>query len=1114
MSKASKAGAGHSRTFFDLIRAIGEAKSKQDEDKTIMKEIALLKQHIGAPNMQSSMMRELLIRVVYCEMLGHPAEFGYIRAVKLMPSSNLLEKRVGYLVVGLCVKPDDELIMLVVAQVLKDLASSNYLEVCIALTACCKMLNPEVIPCVIQAVQGLQNHNNALVRKKAIMAIHAFYQIDDTSIGADLKCYRNALCDKDPSVMGAALHLLYDFAVNNPEEQRDLVPSFVNILKQVIEHRLSREYDYHRIPAPWIQIKLLKMLSLLVADDQDLSSQCYDVFLETMKRADSGLNIGHAVIYECVKSITSIYPNQECLEAAADAISKFITSSNPNLKYLGITSLSAIVRFDRSYAHVHQALVMECLTDPDETIKRKTLDLLYAMTTEANVEVIVNRLVTFLAKAHDNYLRMDLVTRITELARKFRSDPKWYVNTLNVVIEKDAKHVPDETVQAILKLIAEGEGEDEDEDTEFRKYCVAQYYNRLSVEKIYPDIMYKIIAWVIGEYGFMMENIAPKDQIDRLCDLMERQYQDPETKGWIVTALMKLISQRTDDVFLKEQVTEVLSKYWCSRSTDLQQRSHEYKVLANNPDTFRVALPLDGCCEDIEVDENLTFMDDLINDCVARGFAVYKKKDDAFSAVETGPGLIREAYQAPADIRHAEEMEELENQPSVLEEEATLIIDQSKARWGEKPPTPPPEEQPEEAQEEEAPATLDLPATKGKKKKKKKPTRKELEDKVLFGELKPEELKNMLKSKEQKAKDKEAKRLAKEAKRQARELAEASPRTDSTEGMDSPHVAEAQPEPTLDASPPVQQQTASPRRRAGGAASPRSASPRATQAAGSANLLDDLFGPGTTPTAASATAGGAGKGTDLDDLFAPGGGSPKAAASNMVLATGVTTQKVQLAADQYVKVEFQKVYADSNLAIQFFVTPVTARVTNINMQFQQPANFSMKVESNMSQAAATALSVPALDVAAILTVQVTLGLSDFTFGNQLPGAIQYLDAMNAPHTLQVIAPLLVNDVIRPMGATDTNEFGQLWMAHTCEGKFAKNITNMDVATSLYNVLNVKAIQVIGNEVILVGKVTGVDSLVLVHCMTAPEQKLATITVRSKSKPFTDNVQTHINTYLQ
>jgi hypothetical protein len=34
----------------------------------------------------------------------------------------------------------------------------------------------------------------------------------------------------------------------------------LTILKQITEHRLPSTFDYHRVPAPWIQIKLLKLL--------------------------------------------------------------------------------------------------------------------------------------------------------------------------------------------------------------------------------------------------------------------------------------------------------------------------------------------------------------------------------------------------------------------------------------------------------------------------------------------------------------------------------------------------------------------------------------------------------------------------------------------------------------------------------------------------------------------------------------------------------------------------------------------------------------------------------------------------------------------------------------
>ena len=40
-------------------------------------------------------MRELLIRLVYCEMLGVECSWGYIHAIKMTQSGNIMDKRIG-----------------------------------------------------------------------------------------------------------------------------------------------------------------------------------------------------------------------------------------------------------------------------------------------------------------------------------------------------------------------------------------------------------------------------------------------------------------------------------------------------------------------------------------------------------------------------------------------------------------------------------------------------------------------------------------------------------------------------------------------------------------------------------------------------------------------------------------------------------------------------------------------------------------------------------------------------------------------------------------------------------------------------------------------------------
>ena len=50
--------------------------------------------------------------------------------------------------------------------------------------------------------------------------------------------------------------------------------------------------------------------------------------------------------------------------------------------------MAAIVQMNAKYAANHQMVVVECLEDPDETLKRKTLDLLYKMTNPMNCGVV------------------------------------------------------------------------------------------------------------------------------------------------------------------------------------------------------------------------------------------------------------------------------------------------------------------------------------------------------------------------------------------------------------------------------------------------------------------------------------------------------------------------------------------------------------------------------------------------------------------------------------------------------------------------------------------------------------------------------------------------------
>ena len=97
-----------------------------------------------------------------------------------------------------------------------------------------------------------------------------------------------------------------------------------------------------------------------------------------------------------------------------------MSSESYNLKYIGITGLASIVRIDPKYTLNYQTLVVDCLEDTDDTLKVKTLDLLFKMTNKQNVEAIVDRLLNYLKEAPiEAGNRKDLVNKISVLGEKF-----------------------------------------------------------------------------------------------------------------------------------------------------------------------------------------------------------------------------------------------------------------------------------------------------------------------------------------------------------------------------------------------------------------------------------------------------------------------------------------------------------------------------------------------------------------------------------------------------------------------------------------------------------------------------------------------------------------------
>ena len=68
-----------SKEFFELIKAIGESKSKQEEDRIVSSEVVALKNFMSEKPVSGTTwarkMKEFILRLIYVEMLGHDASW-------------------------------------------------------------------------------------------------------------------------------------------------------------------------------------------------------------------------------------------------------------------------------------------------------------------------------------------------------------------------------------------------------------------------------------------------------------------------------------------------------------------------------------------------------------------------------------------------------------------------------------------------------------------------------------------------------------------------------------------------------------------------------------------------------------------------------------------------------------------------------------------------------------------------------------------------------------------------------------------------------------------------------------------------------------------------------
>ena len=255
-------------------------------------------------------------------------------------------------------------------------------------------------------------------------------------------------------------------------------------------------------------------------------------------------------------------------------------------RYVALTTLtrtaSSTTTADASALQRHRSTILECLQDPDISIRKRALDLSFYLMNGTNVRLLTRELLSFL-EVCDGDTKTNVSSRICEYAGRFRPSPRWEIDTVIRVLRVAGAWVDQGVVNYLVKLVTNC-------TQDLQYYTVKKLYQIVVLEgekALLQEGLLQALFWTIGEYGDLLisssmnSNISngngivggeeENGEIQSFLILNEKQvldftesiltgpYATCYVREYAMTALVKL-SARFTDSFIQEYV--FIMKNW------------------------------------------------------------------------------------------------------------------------------------------------------------------------------------------------------------------------------------------------------------------------------------------------------------------------------------------------------------------------------------------------------------------------------------------------------------------------------------------------------------------------------------------------------------------------
>ncbi|KAJ3221215.1 hypothetical protein HK099_003692 [Clydaea vesicula] len=529
-----------------FIADIRNCRARELEEKRINKELANIRTKFKDEKLSGYHRTKYIAKLIYMYITGWPVDFGHSEAINLIASSKYGEKRMGYLAITLMIPENSELLQKIILSIKSDLQDSNNQEThtCLALCAIANMNGKELAEVFNQDVMRLMvNSSKNFVKKKAALCLLKLYRKYPEVI--PVKEWANKILplmdDHDFGVALCVTSLVLAIAQQHSTEykgcvEKGNVQKISNVPLNIVKEKNCRsDYIYYKVPVPWLQVKLLRLLQYYSSDQlsenksllEDLNYVLLSIIrsnssVETSKNAQQA-NAQNSILFEAINLAIHLEANSEIVLQAMSLLNNHITSKETNLRYLGLDTLSHYVGCVDTLDTLksHQENIIVSLNDKDISVRRrarkikltfclfnaeKIVDLLYSMCDDTNVRVIVHELLQYLTIA-DYAIKEELVLKIAILVEKFTTDSTWYVDVMIQLMLFAGDHVSDDIWHRVIQIITN--------DPDLQPYAARSILNNIQSPNCHESVL-KIGGYVLGA----ILNLPTTDLLEKLCDVM------------------------------------------------------------------------------------------------------------------------------------------------------------------------------------------------------------------------------------------------------------------------------------------------------------------------------------------------------------------------------------------------------------------------------------------------------------------------------------------------------------------------------------------------------------------------------------------------------------------